>query len=179
MRHQAHSRQSHCNVFAWSVQMCHPHPMPSFLMVMHSAYGKAVRVESGCLSLWKKMPGKRMSTVAARKMIRMCRNVIFQNSYQIRQSVATKLRDAVLTELTNMVPKITMKIKPSAKATDRSKYLSWKMQSLVFSVPKCRHSWSCSPPPQIQPLNVLDKEWNETLGSIVQTSKLHCRTENP
>lgn len=62
-------------------------PTPSAIIfdgdALESAYGKAVRVESGCLSLWKKMPGKRMSTVAARKMIRMCRIVIFQTSYQI------------------------------------------------------------------------------------------------
>lgn len=176
MRHQAHLRQSHCNVFAWSVQMCHPHPVPSFLMVMHSSRltGKQLELSlAACLcgrrclaSGWALLlPGKWLGDIP--------------NLIPNQQSVATKLRDAVLTELTNMVPKITMKIKPSAKATDRSKYLSWKMQSLVFSVPKCRHSWSCSPSPQIQPLNVLDKEWNETLGSIVQTSKLHCRTENP
>jgi predicted DNA-binding protein len=30
----------------------------------------------------------------------------------------------VLKELTNMVPKMTRKIKPSAKTTERSKYLS-------------------------------------------------------
>ena len=62
-------------------------PTPSAIIfdgdALESAYGKAVRDESGCLSLWKKMPGKRLSTVAARNMIRISRHVISRNSYQI------------------------------------------------------------------------------------------------
>ena len=37
---------------------------------------------------------------------------------------AAQIRDMVLKELTNMVPKMTRKIKPSANTTESSKYLS-------------------------------------------------------